>query len=126
MLSCLFGVSGLAESCFGSQNDCVGLLAEEELGREKLEGMTESRLGCRQCEQCISPFHIQNLISLTSKSSLLCLLNGVKLHLLPVSEQARSVWEADSCRAFFPWGQLNCAAGRVVQEGSVIQPGLQV
>lgn len=68
MLSCLFGVSGLAESCFGSQNHCVGLLAEEELGREKLEGMTESRLGCRQCEQCISTFHIQNLISLTSKS----------------------------------------------------------
>lgn len=114
----------LAESCSGSQNYCVDLLAEEELGKEKLEGMTEYRLSCRQCEQCISLFHIQNLISLTSKSSLLHLLDGVKLHLLPTSEQVRSLWETDSCRAFFPQGQLICAAGRVVREGSIIQPGL--
>lgn len=82
MLSCLFVVSGLAEGRFGSQNHCVGLLAEK-LGREKLERMTQSRLNCRQWEQCISPFHIQNLTSLTSKSLLLYLLNGVKFHLLP-------------------------------------------
>lgn len=104
MLGCFFGVSGLAERYFGSQNHCVGLLAEEELGREKMEGKSESRLSCRQCEQCISPFHIQNLISLTSKSLLLYLLNGVKVHLLPVSEKVGSAWETDSCRAFFQWG----------------------
>lgn len=125
MLSYLSVVSGLAEGCFGSQNHCVGLLAEK-LGREKLERMTQSRLSCRQWEQHISPFHIQNLTSLTSKSWLLYLLNGVKFHLLPVSEKVRSVWETNSCVVFFTWGWLICAAGRVVWEGSVIQPGLQV
>lgn len=111
MFCCLFGVSGLAESCSGSQNHCVGLLAEEGLGREKLEVMTEYRLRCRQRQRCISPFPIQNLIPLTSKSSLLRLLHGVKLHLLPMSEQVRSLWETDSYRTFFPQGQLLCAAG---------------
>lgn len=117
MFCCLFGMSGSAESCSGFQNQCVGLLAEEEKGREKLEGMAEYRLSCRQCEQCISLFHIQNLISLSSKSSLLHLLDGVKLHLLPISEQVRSLWETDSCRAFLLWGQLICVAGRVVSGG---------
>lgn len=91
MFCCFFGMSDLAESCSGSQNLCVGLLAEEGLGKEKLEAMAEYRLRRRQSERCISPFPVQNIIPLTSKSSLLHLPDGVKLHLLPMSEQVRSL-----------------------------------
>lgn len=53
----LFAVSCLEESCSGSQNHCVGLLAKEKLGREKLEEMTEYRLSFRLCKQCVSALH---------------------------------------------------------------------
>lgn len=79
--------------------------------------MAEYRLHCRQREQCISLFPIQNLVSLTSKSSLLHLQAGVNPHFLPISEQVRSLWETDSWRAFFPRGQLICPAARVVLGG---------
>lgn len=71
-----------------AQRHSYTLLGEEDLGREKLEGVTEYMLSFRLSEQCISPFQIKNLIFLTSKSSLLQLLEGLKL--LSSSEQVRS------------------------------------